>query len=62
MSRERKEAVMGSPISPTKGTHGDTGSGIGLMVCRQVLEHNDGKIEIESEEGKGTTVRFTVKK
>ena len=62
MSRERKEAVMDTPISPTKGTHGDTGSGIGLMVCRQVLEHNDGKIEIESEEGKGTTVRFTVKK
>ena len=53
MSHERKEALTNAQISPSHGTLGDTGSGIGLMVCRQVLEQNDGKIEIESEEGKG---------
>ena len=41
--------------------HGNTGSGIGLLLCRQLLEHNGESISIESEEGKGTTVRFSVK-
>jgi signal transduction histidine kinase len=36
------------------------GAGLGLYIARQVVEHAGGKIWMESEEGKGTTVSFTL--
>jgi signal transduction histidine kinase len=36
------------------------GMGIGLAVCKELIESNGGEIWIESELGKGTTVRFTI--
>lgn len=38
----------------------DKGTGIGLMVCYQVIERMNGKIEVESEKDKGTTFRVYV--
>ena len=34
--------------------------GFGLMVCRQIITSHGGKIWIDSEAGKGTTVSFTL--
>jgi signal transduction histidine kinase len=31
------------------------GSGLELVVCRNLVEANDGQIEVESEVGAGTT-------
>ncbi len=36
------------------------GHGIGLATCRQIVEHHGGLIWIDTTEGKGTTVRFTL--
>jgi signal transduction histidine kinase len=40
----------------TDGTANEKGSGLGLILCKEFVELNDGKIIIESEKQKGTTV------
>ena len=40
----------------TVGTAGERGSGLGLSLCRELVERLGGSIEIESEVGVGTTV------
>lgn len=44
----------------TEGTEHEPGSGLGLIICREMVERNDGKIWAESEPGKGTTFWFTM--
>jgi signal transduction histidine kinase len=39
--------------------HGHGGTGLGLSVCRQIIEQHQGRIRVESTAGKGST--FTVK-
>lgn len=59
---ERLETLTNGIVESTQGTAGETGTGLGLLVCRQLLERNNGTIHIESTPGKGTTVRFSINK
>jgi PAS domain S-box-containing protein len=41
-------------------TGANTGAGLGLSICHELIEYMGGKIQLKSEEGKGTTVWITL--
>ena len=44
----------------TEGTDGETGTGLGLVICREFIEKNDGRIWVESNLGEGSVFSFTL--
>jgi PAS domain S-box-containing protein len=46
----------------TAGTLGETGTGLGLILCKEFIEKHNGRIKVTSTEGVGTTLSFTLSK
>ncbi|MDM8532130.1 ATP-binding protein [Anaerolineales bacterium HSG25] len=44
----------------TEGTANERGTGLGLILCKEMVEINGGEIWVDSVLGEGTSVKFTV--
>ncbi len=62
MSRDLldKILVLGNGDLKRTGTGGEKGTGLGLMVCKEFVERNQGTLGVESEEGKGSIFYFSL--
>jgi signal transduction histidine kinase len=55
-----EKIMMGKKIMGTRGTGGEKGTGLGLLLCREFIQLNGGQFFLNSTYGKGTTVSFTL--
>ncbi len=63
MSADQRDKVFDtSLLYSTPGTSNEKGTGLGLKLCKEFVGRMGGKIWVESEEGNGSTFKFTVKK
>ena len=61
MSEEfSKQLFADKPVQPQYGTSGEKGTGIGLLLTKEFVERNHGKIAVRTKEGQGTTFVVTL--
>jgi signal transduction histidine kinase len=60
ISAEALQKINESNFYTTKGTASESGTGLGLMLCKEFLAKNGGQMHIESKPGEGSTFSFTL--
>ncbi len=60
MDKERFTSILSGNVDSTPGTIGEKGTGLGLVVVREMIKINKGSFLMESKPGKGTSVKFTL--
>ena len=60
MTPEDQQLLFKDINFTTMGTNSEGGTGIGLMLCKDFLEKNGGKISVRSNPGEGSIFSFTL--
>ena len=60
MSAEQLGKLFKSKVNSKAGTQNESGTGMGLLFCKDLVEKCNGKIWVTSTQGKGTEFSFTV--
>ncbi|MEM6773093.1 MAG: HAMP domain-containing sensor histidine kinase, partial [Bacteroidota bacterium] len=58
MSSMQQKKLFDLSVTSLPGTAGERGSGLGLLLCQELVVQNGGKIRLDSKEGTGST--FTI--
>lgn len=60
INAEELKKINSHEFYTTTGTAQEQGTGLGLILCKEFLTKNGGRLRIDGEEGKGSTFSFTL--
>ncbi len=60
MSSEQLDKLFKSKVNSKAGTNNESGTGMGMLFCKDLIERCSGKIWVTSQQGKGTEFSFTL--
>ncbi|HEY4197687.1 MAG TPA: tetratricopeptide repeat protein, partial [Mucilaginibacter sp.] len=60
MSEKQQNKLFKSKVDSGTGTNNESGTGMGLLFCKDLIEKCNGKIWVESIQGSGTEFFFTL--
>ncbi len=60
ISGEAKEKLFQDTFFTTQGLNKERGTGLGLQICKEFVEKNNGRIWVESEPGQGSAFTFSL--
>jgi signal transduction histidine kinase len=59
-TNDQTKNLFGLTTTSTNGTNDEKGTGLGLMICKEMIERQKGTISVKSEAGKGTDISLTL--
>jgi len=61
MNKKTRESLFRADGGTTPGTDGEKGTGLGLLICRELIQNQGGEIWARSEPGHGSTFSFSLR-
>jgi signal transduction histidine kinase len=60
MNEEEMRQLFNLNKKSRNGTQGEKGTGLGLIICKEFIERNSGKIWVTPNQPKGTVFHFSL--